>query len=90
MKKQLLAAAIAAAVAVPMTAAAGDVTLYGTIHMGIDSDDRDDEAPGAFGGTAVHDAPGAKSWTAVNGNTTGRGVKGSEAVGNGLSALFQM
>ncbi len=90
MKKQLLAAAIAAAVAVPMTASAGDVTLYGTIHMSIDSYDRDDEAPGAFGGTAVHDAPDANSWTAVNSNNTVLGVKGSEDLGNGLSALFQM
>ncbi|MCP4126751.1 MAG: porin [Gammaproteobacteria bacterium] len=90
MKKQLLAAAIAAAVAVPMTASAGDVTLYGTIHMSIDSYDRDSSAPGAFGGTASHDKPDARDWLAVNSNNSILGVKGTEDLGNGLSALFQM
>ncbi|MCP4277103.1 MAG: porin [Gammaproteobacteria bacterium] len=92
MKKHLIAAAVAAAVAVPMTASAGDVTLYGTIHMSIDSYDREDSQAGVFGGTASHDEPTAagEDWLAVNSNNTVFGIKGSEDLGNGLSALFQM
>ncbi len=65
MKKQFLAAAIATAVAIPMATTAGDVTLYGTIHMSTDSYDRDDVGFGGvgFGGTvAEEDNVYVKTW----------------------------
>jgi len=93
MKKQLLAAAVAAAVAAPMAATAGDVTLYGVVHMSVDSMDYDTGRAGTFGGTGATgmDAEVAGfDGLSVNSPYTRFGIKGTEDLGNGLSAFFQM
>ncbi len=92
MKKQLLAAAIATAVAAPMTASA-DVTVYGQLHYSIDSIDFGDDSSSNWAlqgmgvdNTLVNGYDGA----AVNSHNSRFGIKGSEDLGSGLSLLFQM
>ncbi|MCP3670138.1 MAG: porin [Gammaproteobacteria bacterium] len=87
MKKQLLAAAIAAAVAVPMTASAGDVTLYGVVMMSINDLDNEVNA-GNPGGSANWD--NGVDGLSVQSHFTRFGIKGTEDLGNGLSAFFQI
>jgi predicted porin len=89
MKKQLLAAAVAAAIAVPMTAAA-DVTVYGQLHYSIDSIDYDSNMAGSIPGTGNDVLAAGYDGTAVNSHSSRFGIKGSEDLGNGLSAVFQM
>ena len=90
MKKQLIAAAVATAIAVPMAASA-DVTVYGKLHYSITSFDND-----ALAGTPADtdldagEIPLGFDGTAVMSHDSFFGIKGSEDLGNGLSALFQM
>jgi predicted porin len=89
MKKQLLAGAIASVVGIPMAASA-DVTVYGHLHYGISSMDLDANA-GIPADTDGDDAtPNGFDGTAVSNHDSFFGIKGSEDLGNGLSALFQM
>jgi predicted porin len=89
MKKQLLAAAVATAIAVPMAASA-DVTVYGKLHYSIDSIDYEDSLSGSIPGTGNDSLPAGYDGSAVNSHSSRFGIKGSEDLGNGLSALFQM
>ncbi|MCL4315387.1 MAG: porin [Gammaproteobacteria bacterium] len=78
MKKKLLAVAIAGAVAAPVAMAdEGNVTIYGQANAAIESTDAD--------GTG---ASGRSTNVASNGSRLG--VKGWEALGNGLKAVFLM
>ena len=77
MKKTLIAAAVAAAVAAP--AANAGVTIYGTIHMSIDYLDYENSRTGVPGGV----------WE-VNSRTSKLGFKGSEDLGNGLKAIWKV
>ncbi|SIO06654.1 Outer membrane protein (porin) [Sulfurivirga caldicuralii] len=80
MKKQIIAAAIAAAVAAP-AAMAGAPTVYGQINMSLDH-------------VSIKDAHGYKDKTnggvRVTSNASRIGVKGSEDLGNGLKALYKI
>ena len=76
MNKKIIALAIAAAVAAPMAAHAG-ATVYGKINMGVGTTDN--------GATA-----GASSFMGVYDYDSRLGFKGSEDLGNGLSAFFKM
>lgn len=71
MNKNILAIAIAAAVAAPSAFAAA--TVYGLAHMGVASQDND-----------------AETSTNVVSNSSRIGIKGSEDLGSGLKALYQM
>lgn len=73
MKKLLLAAAIAAAL--PLAAHA-DVTIYGSVRIGVDSLKSADT--------------GFKSVTGVDDFSSRLGFKGSEDLGNGLKAIWQV
>jgi predicted porin len=90
MKKQLIAAAVATAIAAPMAASA-DVTVYGKLHYSITSFDNE-----PFAGTPADtdldadEIPLGFDGTAVMSHDSFFGIKGSEDLGNGLSALFQM
>jgi predicted porin len=89
MKKQLIAAAVATAIAAPMAASA-DVTVYGKLHYSIDSIDYDDNIGGVIPDTGM-DAEGfGYDGSAVNSHDSFFGIKGSEDLGNGLTAVFQM
>lgn len=90
MKKQILAAAVAAAIVAPMSVSAGDVTVYGQLHYSIDSIDYDAGVSGAIRGTGNDSLAAGYDGSAVNSHSSRFGIKGSEDLGNGLSAVFQM
>jgi predicted porin len=79
MKKNIIALAIASVVAAPV-AMAGAPTIYGQVSMAVDN-------------YSVKDGAGAKdkqaSGTQVNSRTSKFGIKGSEDLGNGLTAVYK-
>ena len=75
-KKLLMAAVGAAIVAAPMFAHADAATLYGRIHMSVDSQD-----DGASGNSRTG---------FVSSNSSRIGVKGGEDLGGGLKAMWQV
>ncbi|MDO9189565.1 MAG: porin, partial [Sulfurimicrobium sp.] len=82
MNKKLLAVAIAAALA-PAAAMAdsGNVTIYGNLHMSVESLDGNS---GAAGSTSN------QRETNISSNSSYIGFKGTEDLGNGLKAIWQM
>ena len=76
MKKTLIAAAVAAAVAAP--AANAGVVIYGQLHIALDYLDADLSTSGV-----------SKVWE-VNSRTSRIGFKGSEDLGNGLKAIWKL
>jgi len=80
MNKKLIALAVAAAIA-PAAAMAdsGNVTIYGVAHASVDRVD-----PGT-GTAALNDT----AWR-ISSNSSRLGFKGTEDLGNGLSAVWQM
>ena len=76
MKKNLIALAVAGALAVP-AAAMAEATIYGKFHMSVDMYDN--------GGNGTEEAGGV----AVSSNSSRIGFKGSEDLGSGLSAIWQ-
>ncbi len=71
--KKILTVAIAAAIAVPMASTAADTTLYGKINNSV-----------------VHtDADGSSTNWDVKDNASRVGIKASEDLGNGMTALLQ-
>jgi predicted porin len=79
MSKKLIAAAIAAAFAVP-AAVAADVTTYGIAHISIDMYNGDQ------GGASGRQGEGI----AVTSRASRIGFKGSEDLGGGLKAIWKM
>lgn len=75
MKKNIIALAIASAVAAPV-AMADAPTVYGKVNMALEQVDVKDND--------------AKSGTQVNSRASRVGVKGSEDLGNGLKAVYKM
>ena len=74
MKKSILAIAVAATMAAPAAMAAP--TVYGNVHLSINSAD--------------NDIPDAKNNMAMSSNTSSIGVKGSEDLGDGLKAIYKI
>jgi len=83
MNKKLLTLAVAAAMAAP-AAAMADATLYGKIHLSIDYMDVEENASYGTPGKA-----GFNGWD-VQSRASRLGVKGSEDLGNGLDAIYQI
>lgn len=81
MNKKLLAAAVVAAVAAS-PAAFADSTVYGKLHTTIDYNNFD--VPDGMGGT-----DSLKNWT-VESRASRLGFKGSEDLGDGLKAIYQI
>ncbi|RDH83050.1 MAG: hypothetical protein DIZ80_12375 [endosymbiont of Galathealinum brachiosum] len=75
MKKRFLVAAVAATLISPLAAQA-DATVYGNVHLSIDS--VDDGSVGAADGLQM------------NSRTSSIGVKGKEDLGGGMTALFKV
>ncbi|OOZ39504.1 hypothetical protein BOW53_11375 [Solemya pervernicosa gill symbiont] len=75
MNKKLLALAVAAAMTAPMAANA-DVTIYGKMHVSIDATDSSDSSD--------------SDNTSISSNSSRIGFKGSEDLGNGLKAVWQV
>jgi len=80
MQKKLIALAIAAAISAPAFADTSNVTVYGTVDVSYDS---------IATGTSAAGVAGARN-NAVSGNSTRVGLKGSEDLGSGLSAIWQV
>jgi len=81
MNKTLIAMAVAGVMAAPMTAMA-DATVYGKIHVSIDSGDT---GGSDYGTNGVNKSSGLY-WQSNSGRV---GVKGSEDLGGGLKAVWQ-
>jgi predicted porin len=79
MKKNIIALAIASAVAAPV-AFADAPTVYGKVNMAIDSTDVE----------AANSTVDADSGTQVNSRASRVGIKGSEDLGNGLKAIYKL
>ncbi len=75
MKKSIITIAAAAAMVAPAIAMA-DATLYGNVHLSINAAD--------------NDVVGAKNNLQMSSNTSAIGVKGSEALGDGVKAIYKM
>jgi predicted porin len=90
MNKKLVTLAVAAAMAAP-AAAMADAVLYGKLNVAIDYVDQDN----GFDGWGLSGNQGTRPWRANpfvgnNGPSNRIGVKGSEDLGNGLKAVYQV
>ncbi|MCK4675094.1 MAG: porin [Gammaproteobacteria bacterium] len=75
MKKSILAIAVAATMAAPAAVMAAP-TVYGNVHLSINAAD--------------NDVPNAENNLALSSNTSSLGVKGSEDLGDGLKAIYNI
>jgi predicted porin len=75
-KSTIIAASIASLLAGVAGSAAAESTLYGAAHAAIQHQD-------------VNGAGGKENWEVTN-NTSKVGIKGSEDLGNGMKAIYQM
>lgn len=102
MNKKLVTLAVAAALAAPAIASA-DAILYGKLNVGLSYMDQDMGGQDGFKGWGMSDNQVIKSgWTNQNwfvtnpfittpqGPSNRLGVKGSEDLGNGLKAIYQV
>jgi len=80
MNKKLLAIAVAGALAAPLAAQAGGPTVYGKIHVSIDSIDHEVTAGGARDSTQ----------TQISSQSSRFGIKGDEDLGNGMKAIYKL
>jgi len=77
MNKRFLTIAMAAALVAPLAASAGEVKVYGNVHVSLDS---------VNNGAATN----ATKKLDMNSNTSAIGVKGKEDLGGGMTALFKV
>jgi len=75
MKKSLIALAVAGAFAAPAFAASSNVDVYGTLRYSVDNIDAD--------------AAASSVWK-INDNSSRFGIKGSEDLGGGMKAVWQI
>lgn len=81
MNKKLIALAIASAISAPAMAATGNVDIYGLLSVGVDSVQNGDHT------RATHDTTRVGRFSDYASRI---GFKGSEDLGNGLSAIWQI
>jgi len=95
MNKKLLAVAVASAfgaIAAPVAMAdTSNVTIYGVINMSVDSVDggSGDATAGPCTAAGTTCASSAERRTRISSNNSNIGFKGTEDLGNGLSAIWQ-
>jgi predicted porin len=78
MNKKLIAIGIAAALAVPFTAAQAGVEVYGKVRASVDFNSNNDNTSG-----------NKKDNMSLSSNASRLGFKGDEDLGNGLTAMWQ-
>lgn len=85
MQKKIIALAIASVFAAPALALAdaGNIVIYGQANVSYDMIDTGDGVPGAVGTAGT-------SSNRVTSNSSRFGIKGSEDLGDGLSAIWQI
>ena len=83
MKKSLIALAVAGAFAAPAFAATSNVDVYGKLHMSVSMFDDQDE------GLATDEYDGTNDLQ-ISSNASRIGFKGSEDLGGGLNAIWQI
>ena len=76
MNKKLIVSAMGLVLAGGMGLASADVKLYGQIDLSLDATDSD--------------APNYQDDINMNSNQSAFGIKGSEDLGNGMSAFFKL
>lgn len=85
MNKSLIALAVAGAFAAPVAMAdTSNVVIYGVINMSVDSVDG-----GSHSSTSTTGAATSERRTRISSNNSNIGFKGTEDLGNGLSAIWQ-
>ncbi|HKJ76635.1 MAG TPA: porin, partial [Gammaproteobacteria bacterium] len=82
----MIAIAIAGAMAAPLAAQAGEAAIYGKMHVSVDVFDNDTVDTDAV--TAGNQ--GEDSGTGLSSNSSRIGFKGSEDLGGGMSAVWQV
>lgn len=87
MNKKLIALAVAGALTAPMAAQA-EATVYGKIHVSVENIDNDCSAPADTQFVTYTCAD--SSSMGVSSNSSRLGFKGSEDLGGGLTAVWQM
>jgi len=87
MNKKILAIAVAGALVAPFAAQA-DATVYGIVHNSIDKVDQGQQAGGTTTSVTAATRP-SDNWQ-VNDRASRVGVKGSEDLGGGLKAIYQL
>jgi len=91
MNKKLLALAVAGAFVAPVAMAdSSNVVIYGTAAVSVDSVDGGSNNTAAGGSAPSITADNAENRMRVSSNTSIIGFKGSEDLGNGLSAIWQI
>ena len=92
MQKKIIALAIAAAISAPAFADTSNVTVYGIADVSYDSIKTGTASALGAGATAAQIAAGTAGATSnrVSSNTSRLGLKGSEDLGDGLSAVWQI
>src|SRR4030095_3203052 len=88
MNKKLVAVAVAGVLAPPLAAQAqtANVTLYGRLNLTMEAVKAESPDPNL----PVTASPQNRTLYRVNSNSSRLGVRGSEALGGGLSAIFQI
>ncbi|HXZ46385.1 MAG TPA: porin [Pseudolabrys sp.] len=91
MNKKLLFAAVGAAlVAGPMLAAQADTTVYGHLHMSMDTYMNGGDAAAVTGNGRTIPAVKDTTNSLLNSNSSRFGIKGFEDLGGGLKAIYQV
>lgn len=80
MQKKIIVLALAAAFATPAFADTANVNIYGAVNMSVESINNGDSAAGAKGSVM----------NKVSSNTTKLGFKGTQDLGDGVSAIWQI
>ena len=93
MQKKIIALAIAAAISAPAFADTSNVTVYGVADVSYDSINTGTSGnagkTGVLGAATAANIQGARS-NRVSSNSSRLGVKGSEDLGDGLTAVWQI
>ncbi|HKJ76636.1 MAG TPA: porin [Gammaproteobacteria bacterium] len=88
MNKKLIAIAIAGAMSAPFAANAGEATIYGVMDVSVDHIDNDELMDDPA--TVADESNGEESGLGVSSNSSRIGFKGSEDLGGGMKAIWQV